>query len=76
MPDIESKVAKTYHQQSTPRRGNNYSAPYKRPQGQRNNRVDLSQVKCFDFGEPCHYRANCPNKKSIDKDKDTRAKKN
>ena len=48
--DIESKVAKTYRQQSTPRR--------------------------FDCGETSHYRANCPNKKSIDKDKDTRAKKN
>ena len=33
-------------------------------------------MKCFDCGEPGHYRANCPNKKSIDKDKDTRAKKN
>ena len=65
--DIESKVAKTYRQQSTPRRGNNYSAPYKRLLGQRNNRVDLFQVKCFDCGEPGHYRANCPNKKSIDK---------
>ena len=74
--DIESKVAKTYRQQSTPRRGNNYSAPYKRPQGQPNNRVDLSQVKCFDCGEPGHYRANCPNKKFIDKGKDSRAKKN
>ena len=74
--DIESKVAKTYRQESTPRRGNNYSAPYQRPQGQWNNLVELSQVKCFDCGEPGHYRANCPNKKSIDKDKDTTAKKN
>ena len=40
------------------------------------NGMDLSQVKCFDCGEPGHYRANCPNKKSIDKDKDTRAKEN
>ena len=29
---FESKVAKTYHQQSTPRRDNNYSTPYRRPQ--------------------------------------------
>ena len=72
--DIESKVAKSYRQQSTPPRGNNYSAPYRRPQWQRNNRVDLSQVKCFDCDEPGHYRANCPNKKSLDKGKDTRAK--
>ena len=73
--DIESKVAKSYRQQSTPQRGNNYSALYRRPQWQRNNRVDLSQVKCFDCGEPSHYRANCPNKKSLDKGKDTRTKK-
>ena len=74
--DIESKVAKTYRQQATPRRDNNYSTPYRRPQWQRNNRVDLSQVKCFACGEPGHYRANCLNKKSMDKDKDTRARKN
>ena len=72
--DIESKVAKLYRQQSTPRRGNNYSAPYRRPQWQQNNRVHLSLVKCFDCGELSHYRANCPNKKSLDKGKDTRAK--
>ena len=73
--DIESKVAKSYRQQTTPRRGNNYSAAYRRPQWQQNNRVDLSQVNCFDCGEPGHFRANCLNKKSLDKDKDTRAKK-
>ena len=73
--DIESKVA-TYRQQSTPRRGNNYSAPYRRPPGPRNNGLDLSHVKCFNCGEPGHYRANCPNKKSMDKDEDTRARKN
>ena len=64
--DIESRVAKSYRQQSTPRRGNNYSASYRRPQRQRNNRVDLSQVKCFDCGEPGHYRTNYTNKKSLD----------
>ena len=48
--DIESKVAESYRQQFTPRRGNNHCAPYRRPQWQRNNRVDLSQVKCFDCG--------------------------
>ena len=64
--DIESKVAKSYPQQSTPRRGHNYPALYRRPQWQWNNHVDLSQVKCFDCGEPGHYRA---------KGKDTRAKK-
>ena len=74
--DIESKVTRIYCQQSTPRRGDNYSAPYRRPQRQWNNNVDLSQVKCFDCGESGHYRANCPNKKSMDKDKDTRTKKN
>ena len=73
--DIESKAAKSYRQQPTPGRGNNYSAPYRRPQWQRNNRVDLSQVKCFDCGQPGHYRANCPNQKSLDKGKDTSAKK-
>ena len=55
--DVESKVAKSYRQQSTPRRGNNYSAAsYRRPQWQRNNRVNLSQVKCLDCGEPGHFR--------------------
>ena len=29
--DIESKVAKTYCQRSTPRRSDSYSAPYRRP---------------------------------------------
>ena len=70
--NIKSKVAKAYSQRSTPRRSDNYSAPYRRPEWQRNNRVDQSQVKCFYCGEPGHYRANCPMKRSLDKGKDTK----
>ena len=63
--DIETKVAKAYRLQSTPRRAYSYPTPHRRSQG-RNTRADLSQVKCFACGRLGHFKVNCPSREGLE----------